>query len=188
MMSLRQQFQDRFFCAAVLLLITHCQLWGAPMVKYTETEKTGGLFGYNLVLATGPNFYAEGLVVVNGFSVFKLDASSDISAPTVDSNAWGFLAPLPPFADNLSYFSPAVAGDIQPNKEQGDFSFKSITDLKGATFATVVIGYTDPNNIQLMNIAVNAATVPEPHNFVLFSLGMISLGCLKVAVGVKKSG
>src|SRR5260370_12031496 len=78
---------------AVVLILTICPSINAATVTLSMTNGGGGLFQYA--------FTINGLLVEGGNTVFGLDLSSTISAPT----GWDFLTPLPPFAYLSPYFS-----------------------------------------------------------------------------------
>src|SRR5262245_22610179 len=97
-----------FATAAVLLVVAS---WASadPFVHVTASDIGGGMFQYDLVLdnTTGSE-PLQGLDILHAFSVFGLDESSLVGAPT----GWDFFLPLPPELDDLDYFSLDPSTDV----------------------------------------------------------------------------
>src|ERR1700730_1297284 len=110
----------------LLVLTLGFQAWAAPMVLFSVDDLGGGFFQYDLTVSNNAGTEPlSGLLVLNGGSVFGLDATSIIGAPQdIGGNPaadWSFFAPLPPFVDILSYFSLDTAGDVPINGVLGGF-------------------------------------------------------------------
>ncbi len=159
------------FCGIALLAIAPAAS-ALPIVYYSMTALGGGLFQYSLVVNNSGGAEAlAGLNVLHGHSAFSLDGSSTIGAPS----GWSSFAPLPPFVDDLNYFSLTPGGDIAVNASRGGFSFVSTTDpdtLSGDDFHVEGIGATTASQIDLGI----AQSVPEPSVAVLLALGLIGFG------------
>jgi hypothetical protein len=160
----------------VLALTLSSQPQAAPMVLFGVEDLGGGLFQYDLTLNnSGGTEPLSGLLVLNGGSVFGLDASSNIGAPQdVGGNPaadWSFLAPFPPFVDILSYFSLDPAADVPIDGFQGGFSFQSFTapqSLTSEDFSVVGIGALSATEIPL-----STQFVSEPATLVLVLLAVV---------------
>ena len=143
----------------------------APSVTFTTTPLGGGLFQYNLSLndAGGAEPFS-GLDILNANTVFGLTSGSTIGAPA----GWSFFAPLPPFVDELDFFSLSGASDVAVGASLGGFTFVSATDPAsiGWTFAVEAIGGTSSSQIPLPG----AVYVPEPATGVLLSGALAALG------------
>jgi len=167
------------------------QAWADPMVLFSVNDLGGGVFQYNLTVDNQAGSEPlSGLLVLNGGSVFGLDASSVIGAPqAVNGNAsvnWGFIAPflpLPNFPGNiLSYFTIDPAGDIPVNASLGGFFFQSTenpANLSINDFAVIGIGASTAGEIPLGN----AQLVPEPSSVFLSAFGIAASACL---VGLRR--
>jgi hypothetical protein len=148
-----------------------------PMVLFGVEDLGGGFFQYDLTLNNNGGVEPlSGLLVVNGGSVFGLDASSNIGAPqNVGGNPladWSFISPFPPFVDILSYFSLDSAGDVPINGSLGAFFFQSSTNpsaLSSGDFAVIGIGGITGNQIPLGN----ALFAPEPSSLLLAILALV---------------
>jgi hypothetical protein len=84
-------------CALALTL--SAEAWAAPMVLFDVNDLGGGLFQYDLTVDnTGGSEPLNGLLVLQGGSVFGLDPTSAIGAPQdVGGNPaadWSFIAPV----------------------------------------------------------------------------------------------
>jgi hypothetical protein len=109
----------------ILLFLALCPLANAGViVTYSTANLGGGTFQYNFAInnASG-TIPVSGLLIEGGNSVFGLGPSSAIGAPS----GWGFISPLPPFDDLLSYFSMAPASNISIGGSLTGFSFQSTT-------------------------------------------------------------
>jgi len=167
-----------FACGSILLaLMAGSPLSAGPIVTFTANPAPApaGFFRYDMTVINpnqNPQKFITGLIVSSAFSLFGVDASSTIGAPRVNGNQWGFVAPAPPFADNLTYFSPAAAGDIGPGGVQGGFRFDSPVSFDSicpCDFEVVLIertaGPLPP---------INPTLVPEPATAAVAGLSMLA--------------
>jgi hypothetical protein len=139
------------------LLVTGSGASALPSVTYTVTPLGGGLWEYELTVDNDGGAALSGLNVLHGNSVFGLDDGSTIGAP----GGWSSFAPLPPFVDDLNWFSLAPASDVPADGSLGGFSFVSGTDpdtLGGDDFAVEGI---DAEEATQLDLGV-ALRVPEP--------------------------
>jgi hypothetical protein len=157
------------FCGLALLAPAASAL---PIVSYSASALGGGLFQYQLVLNnSGGGEALAGLNVLHGHSVFSLDGDSTIGAPP----GWSSFSPLPPFVDDLNYFSLTPSSDIAVNGSLAGFSFVSTTDpdtLTGDDFHVEGIGASTASQIDLGI----AQLVPEPSVAVMLALGLLAIG------------
>jgi hypothetical protein len=162
-------------CALALTL--SAEAWAAPMVLFDVNDLGGGLFQYDLTVDnTGGSEPLNGLLVLQGGSVFGLDPTSAIGAPQdVGGNPaadWSFIAPFP--VDPLSYLSLDPTGDMPLNGSLGGFFFQSTQDpanLRNDDFAVVGIGATTARQIPLGNTQF----VPELSTLLLLATGLSGL-------------
>lgn len=141
-----------------------------PMVTYAVTNLGGGVYQYDLTVDNaGGAEPLSGLNVLDANSVFGLDGSSVISAPT----GWSFFAPLPPLVDELNYFSLDPGDDIAVDASLSGFSFQSAKSPNqiGWSFEVEAIGGTSSSQIPLPD----AVFVPEPASVLLVAAGLASL-------------
>lgn len=159
-------------CGLALLAIAPAAS-ALPIVYYDAAAMGGGLFQYLLFVDNDDGGEAlAGLNVLHGNSVFGLDGDSAIGAPP----GWSSFAPLPPFVDDVNYFSLTPGSDIAVDGSLGGFSFVSTTDpdtLTGDDFAVEGIGASTASQIDLGI----AQLVPEPLVALLLALGLLGLGC-----------
>jgi hypothetical protein len=152
-----------------LTLASSC--WAGPLVTFGASDLGGGLFRYQLILKNlGGGQPLSGLDILNGNSLFGLDASSKIAAPP----NWSFLAPLPPFADDLDYFSSIPSADVAIGATLGGFYFDSTLDpavVMGPGFAVEAIGGISASQISLPN----AQFVAEPSSLALLAASLNGL-------------
>jgi hypothetical protein len=155
--------------AALAILAIASPASAVPLVTFTTTDLGGGVFQYDLTLDNdaGPEPFS-GLNILNANSVFGLDGGSSISAPS----GWSFFAPLPPWVDELNFFSLATGSDVAVNASLAGFSFQSSTDPDtiGGTFAVEAIGGTSSSQIPL----AGAVYVPEPSTLALLAIGLLA--------------
>lgn len=159
-------------CGLVLLAIAPAAS-ALPIVYYSAAAMGGGLFQYQLVVNNGGGGEAlSGLNVLHGHSVFSLDGDSTIGAPA----GWSSFAPLPPFIDDVNYFSLTPGSDISIGASRSGFSFVSTTDpdtVNGDDFHVEGIGSGTASQIDLGI----AQLVPEPSVAMLLALGLVGIGC-----------
>lgn len=143
----------------------------AQSVLFSAADLGGGLFRYDLAVDnTGGLEPICGLTIVNGNSVFGLDATGLIGAPP----DWDFLAPDPPFVDALDYFSLDPAADVPVDGILSGFFFQSARNpatLAGGDFAVELFGC----DTQSVVFSGPAQLVPEPGALALFGPGLLGL-------------
>jgi hypothetical protein len=158
--------------AGLALLAIASAASALPIVYYDVTPLGGGLFQYDLFVDNDDGGEPlAGLNVLHGNSVFGLDGSSAITPPP----GWSSFAPLPPFVDDVDYFSLTPGSDIAVDGSLGGFSFISDTDpgtLAGDDFAVEGIGADTASQIDLGI----AQLVPEPTAAMLLGLGLLGIG------------
>ena len=106
----------------------------------------------------------SGLNLLEAFTIFGLDDTSTIIAPS----GWDFFAPLPPFVDELNYFSLSEASDVPIDGSLGGFSFLSSRDpdtLAWSSLSADAIGGTSSTQIPLL-------ITPEPTTALLVAAGL----------------
>lgn len=157
----------------------------APFVTYSASDLGGGMFEYDLTIhndgGAGPeNGPVIGLLVLHGDTVFGLDDTSPITAPT----DWGFFAPLPGLVDSLDFFSLAASADVPVDDVLTGFSFKSATDpasLAGDNFAVEAVAFdADGNAVQ---VPMGNASVPEPGSLILLAGSVLALIAVRKQTG-----
>jgi hypothetical protein len=169
------------------LSLVSAAAWADPIVNYTVAPASGA-FMYNLTLDnTNSTLIVSGLIVVKGFSVFGLDSGSPISAPPEANGcpceAWGFAPPIPPFADNLEYFSPDNGGDISPGGTLSGFSFTSFRNPSTLNSGDFDIVLVVRGGTMFVDIG-DAQLVPEPSMWIPLALAVITiLGHWRLRVG-----
>jgi hypothetical protein len=153
-----------------LLVVAGSRAQALPIVRYSVNDLGGGLFAYRLsVTNAGGSEALSGLNVLNGASVFGLDGSSSIGAPS----GWMFFEPLPPLIDDLVYFSLSPGADVPVDGSRAGFSFRSTTDpdtLGAGDFAVEGIGAESGSQIPLGD----AMFVPEPALGVLLVAALVA--------------
>jgi hypothetical protein len=144
-------------------------------LQFSTVALGGGLFEYDLTLSDPFDQPLSGLNILHANSVFGLDTTSTISAPA----GWSFFPPLPPFIDELNYFTPFPSAFVPIGGSRAGFSFDSTTNPStlGGQIAFDVIGGTTGDQIP---------PVPEPSTFSEVALGAVILVCSWL-VGKKKS-
>jgi hypothetical protein len=168
---MRRRWRGIWLCAIALILAT-CRP-GQGGYTVSTVNLGGGLFQYNLTvqntdlinLATGSPEPLSGVNLLNGNSVFGLDASSVINAPA----GWFYFAPDPgpPLVDELDFFSLSPATDIPIGGQLGGFSFESMADpatLPSNAFAQDYIGGITGEQIP---------GIPEPASWILAISGIL---------------
>jgi hypothetical protein len=157
--------------AGVVALATSAPALALPIVRYTVSDLGGGIWEYQLTVDNdGGAEPLSGLNVLYANSVFGLDDQSVIGTPS----GWMAFAPLPPFADDLNYFSLQQPTDVPVDGVLSGFSFQSGTDpdtLTGGDFGVEGIGADSALQIDL-GVAL---LVPEPASAILLALGMAGL-------------
>jgi hypothetical protein len=155
----------------VVLLMLSAWAWATPRVLFTVNELGGGEFQYNLLVDNQRGSEPlSGLNILNGNSLFGLDNLSVIGAPI----GWSFFAPLPPFADDLDFFSLTTAANIAVDGVLEGFLFQSTLDpmiVSSSGFAVEGIGAVSASQIALNN----ARLIPEPSTLLLFGSGLAGL-------------
>jgi PEP-CTERM motif len=170
---------------SVLALTVGSQAWASPMVLFGVDNLGGGFFQYDLTIDnSGGSEPLSGLLILNGGSVFGLDATSVVGAPQdIGGNPaanWSFIAPFPPFVNILSYFSLDPAADVPVNGLLGGFFFQSTVnpdELSNNDFAVVGVGANSASEIPLGN----AQFVPEPSSLFLVACGLAGMAALLAA-------
>jgi hypothetical protein len=151
---------------AALFLASACR--ASPHVTFGVADLGGGIFRYQMTLDNQAGSEPlSGLDILNGNSLFGLDASSVIGAPP----NWSFLAPLPPFADDLDYFSSIPSVDVPIGGALAGFFFDSTLDpgvVIGTGFAVEAIGAISASQISLPN----AQFIAEPSSLALLAAGL----------------
>jgi hypothetical protein len=146
----------------------------APIVTFDYSDLGGGLYRYDLTVdnSGGPEPFS-GLNVLNANTVFGLDPGSTIGAPA----GWDSFAPLPPFVDELNWFSLDPSDDIDVDDELAGFSFESTTApwTLGYHFAVEAIGGTSSSQIPL----ADAVLVPEPSTALLLGAAIAALAAAR---------
>jgi hypothetical protein len=152
-------------CAIAFFLVL-CPFAKADVaVTFSTVNLGGGEFQYDFTIDnTSGTIPIAGLLIEGGNSIFGLDLSSIIGAPA----GWGFLAPLPPFDDLLSYFSLTPAGDIPIGSSLSGFTFDSFTDPSSLSFVSGVLVGDDSSQIPF--------TTPEPAAVYLLATILIGIG------------
>ena len=155
----------------LVLLVAASSASALPIVSYGVVPLGGGLFRYDLSVDNDDGGEGlSGLNVLHGNSVFGLTSGSSIASPS----GWSSFAPLPPFVDDVNWFSLTPAGDIAVDGSLAGFSFVSSTDpdtLAGNDFAVEGIGADSATQIDLGI----AQLVPEPSVALLLGLGLAGL-------------
>ncbi len=173
-MSTCRQLTGPWLYAFVLTLMLCRHASGAPSVLFSVNDLGGGVFQYNLFVDNrGGSEPLSGLNVLNGNSVFDLDASSVIGPPP----NWSFLPPLPPLIDDLDFFSVQSSADVQMGGVLGGFFFQSTLDpsvVRSSGFAVEGIGERSASQIPLGN----AQLVPEPSSVLFLSVGITGVALL----------
>ncbi len=158
----------RMFVALVVAvpLLAASGALAVPIVQYSATDLGGGLFEYQLTVVNDDGSEGlSGLNVLHGGSVFGLDGSSVIGAPS----GWQFFEPLPPLIDDLNYFSLSPGDDIPVDGTLGGFSFRSTTDpdtLAPGDFEVEGIGSDSATQIPLGD------ALPEPLSGLLLAVAL----------------
>ena len=151
---------------AALALAMACSA-GAVSVTYSTTSLGGGLFDYDFqVNNSGGSIPIAGLLVEAGNTEFALDSSSTITAPP----GWDFISPLPPFDDELSYFSLTSATDIPIGGSLGGLDFVSSTDPSTISEVDVILVGSDSSQTPY-------TIIPEP-------IGLSCLGAAAIGVAM----
>ncbi len=155
-------------CVNVLIgaLLTSTYAAAGPTVIVT-TEALGlGEFEYDLLIDnSGSPAVIAGLFMFNANTTFGLDFFSTITAPT----GWGFLPPISPAGDQLSFFSFSSATDIPIGGMLGGFSFDSFTDPSTLSSSDYSFDFVDSSGHD----------VPEPSSLFLAGSGLLT--CLGFA-------
>jgi hypothetical protein len=145
-----------------------------PMVTYTFADLGGGLYQYDLTVHnTGGAADLSGLNVLHGGSVFGLDGSSTIGEPS----GWASFAPLPPFADDLVYFSLSAASDVPVDGSLGGFSFRSTTDPDSLTGDDFAVEGIDADEATQIDLGV-ALYLPEASLGLLLAAALLGVGAV----------
>jgi hypothetical protein len=171
----------RIWAFALLLTFTMGQPTRAELI-YTVEDVGGGLFQYNFTLInrgfinpfTGMPEPLSGLNFIHAQSEFGLDETSTINAPA----GWDFFAPLPPFIDELNYFSLSAASDIPIGDSLEGFSFQSTV---GTTIYTPVTFPCDDYDVIGIISNGQLICVPEPASLILLLLGTGFIALISVS-------
>src|SRR5262245_40532636 len=107
-------------CAILVILAAHTSTWGG-VLDVTVDTLGGGSFQYNLTLNNPFGEPLSGLNLLRGNSALGLNATSIVGAPT----GWDFFLPLPPFVDELNYFSLSSATDVSVGGSLSGFFFQT---------------------------------------------------------------
>ena len=173
-MSNRKRARSALFGALLLGLLVSAPASAVPFVTVLATDLGGGLFQYDLTLHNaGGAEPLSGLNVLHANSVFGLTAGSTISAPA----GWSHFAPLPPFVDELNFFSLTNPSDVAVDASLAGFSFQSTTGWSSVatSFEVEGIGGTTSSQIPFGN----AIVTPEPGTAVLLAVALAVQAALR---------
>jgi hypothetical protein len=164
------------YCIAVAVALALCPLAkGSVIVTYSTANLGGGTFQYNFTINNQSGAVADsGLLIEGGNSVFGLDPSSTIGAPT----GWSFISPLPPFDDLLSYFSLTPATNLPIGGSLSGFTFQSLTDPEALTEVDTIVVGSDSSQMPV-------TITPEPTTVYIVGPILIAIG---IAMRQKSKG
>lgn len=169
MAASRRILVNSFFAACLIGI--GGQAWGAPMVFFNALDQGGGLFQYNLSLDNrSGGVTLAGLNVLNANSVFGVDPSTVIGAPA----DWSFIAPFPPFVDDLDYLALTTSANVLPGAFMTGFSFQSTLDPSVVRFSGFAVEAIDASTSSQIQLAA-AQFVPEPPALPLWAAGCAGL-------------
>ncbi|MGH7897724.1 MAG: hypothetical protein ACREQQ_07220 [Candidatus Binatia bacterium] len=147
------------------VLIATSQASATPALLIDPSYLGGGVWQYDLTLDNSGGLEPlSGLNILDAYTIFGLDDTSTITAPS----GWSYFAPLPPSVDELHYFSLSGASDVAEDTSLGGFSFESTTDPNTIDWNAVVadaIGGTSSSQTPLL-------VLPEPATALLFAAGL----------------
>ncbi len=117
---------------AIALLVLTSHAWAGAIVTATETTPSplGHLYSLKVKAGDDP---VQGVIVLNGFTLFGLGAGSPITAPP----DWSYIPPFGEIDDALYFFSNNAAADIKKNESLGGFEFD--TDKSVGKFDVLLI-------------------------------------------------
>lgn len=133
---------------AMAMTLGGATAWGAAMATVGDTFAFP-LHNYNMTVTAPADQDVIGVIMVQAFSIFALDAAAPIQAPTM----WDYVPPTGPGAEDLFFFSTDSSANITKDTSLSGFLFATPNDFKPFKVDLVLI------NGDLVEVT---ATSPEP--------------------------